>query len=144
MVQFNGFNGNNPFNFNPAGDPRPDPTITDILPGLNPQTQSPPGVLGVAPVRLLAAGEGKMTGPSSRPPMLVLRLLAREHSTGLPARLDLAFSWEDAMRLKQAATLLLDRDPPCACGSPTCGRAKLPPSGGPGASAPSNPNPSDN
>ncbi|GEM_PF-2716944 len=63
----------------------------------------PLGELGVAPVRILAAGQGRILGepPASR--LLVVRLLANHAPTGNPIRLDLAFTLADCTRLARAA-----------------------------------------
>lgn len=120
-----------------------DPTIADMLPGINPRPHSPPGALGVAPVRLLAAGEGRFPTQPNQQPMLVLRLMASDNSTGQPVRLDLAFPWEDAIRLQGATSLLLDTAPPCACHRRTSGSKGEFPTGDPGTAMPPNANSGD-
>lgn len=127
----------------PAANWPHDPTIADMQPGINHRPHSPPGALGVAPVRLLAAGEGRMPANPNQPPMLVLRLMASDNSTGQPVRLDLAFPWDDAMRLNRATTLLLDSAPTCACHRQTCGSRAESPKEGPGIATPRNANSAD-
>jgi hypothetical protein len=95
----------------PTQPTRPDPLVF------------PAGGLGVAPVRLLAAGEGKTQGDTVPNRLLILRLLARRANTGEPARLDLALSTADSLMLARAALRFLRQDPLFASLPKTSGAA---------------------
>lgn len=89
----------------------PQPDEATPPPGLPKPLVFPAGGLGVAPVRLLAAGEGKMQGGTQPNRLLILRLLARRANTGEPTRLDLALSTADSLLLARAALRFLRQGP---------------------------------
>ena len=91
----------------------------------------PPEGLGVAPVRIVAAGEGKIPGSSPLGRLLVLRLLASRARTGDPVRLDLGLAPADAILLARVAIRFLRQEPSLSCARTTSGPAGDPPSAGP-------------
>ena len=90
----------------------------------------PPEGLGVAPVRLLAAGEGKIPGTTPSQRLLILRLLARRAQTGNPVRLDLALTPADAILLARAAIRFLRQGPSSASPRTISGQTEALPSNG--------------